>query len=157
MTSSLRAMSLKMPWVTSLYWMRISVFCSLSAFPARMMNGTPSHRGELMCITAHANVGETLSLGTVSSSLYPGLSPVAAYCPMMMSFGSIGGIYRSTLTCTGDAQSAWHPSIAPSRTHLLVADVLGAEGDGPLHRQDREDLQQIYDRAYTRDEKVKGS
>lgn len=31
MTSSLRVISLKMPCVTSLYWIRISVFCSLRA------------------------------------------------------------------------------------------------------------------------------
>lgn len=67
------------------------------------MKGTPSHLGELICIIAAAKVGQTLPLGTVSSSKYPGFfSPsfvsAPTYCPNKVSSIVIGGIYLNTFT-----------------------------------------------------------
>lgn len=63
-----------------------------------MMKGTPSHRGLLIQRTIAAKVGLTESLGTVSSSLYPGLSPPAVYWPRTTSSRLMGGMHRRTLT-----------------------------------------------------------
>eukprot|EP00041_Stephanoeca_diplocostata_P026649 m.721534 g.721534 ORF g.721534 m.721534 type:complete len:207 (-) comp23014_c0_seq5:1122-1742(-) len=56
---------------TSLNWIRISALRSFSALPARMMNGTPSHRSLLILSTHVQNVGVFESSGTPGSSRYP--------------------------------------------------------------------------------------